>query len=99
MYLKRGKMSKTCLTLTGGKSMLYNIFTIHFTEGDSFMRTLCRITCRSLALITAFSLFIISGYAAEPEQKTTPPAAAKGDALSQGPVARVNGSDRSEEHT
>jgi peptidyl-prolyl cis-trans isomerase C len=57
------------------------------------MRTLCRITCRSLALITAFSLFVISASAAEPEQKTTPPAAAKGDALSQGPVARVNGSD------
>ena len=57
------------------------------------MRTPCRITCRLLALITAFSLLAISASAAEPEPKTTPPAAAKGDTLSQGPVARVNGSD------
>ena len=57
------------------------------------MRTPCCIICRSLALITAFSLFTISASASEPEQKTTPPAAAKGDTLSQGPVARVNGSD------
>lgn len=57
------------------------------------MRTLCRLTCRSLALLTTFSLFAISASAAEPEPKTTPPAAVKGDTLSQGPVARVNGSD------
>jgi peptidyl-prolyl cis-trans isomerase C len=57
------------------------------------MRTLCRITCRSLALITVFSLFAISAFAAETEPKATPPAAGKGDLLSQGPIARVNGSD------
>ena len=57
------------------------------------MSTPRRITFRSLALFTSFSLFVISASAAEPEQKTTPPPAAKGDALSQGPVARVDGSD------
>lgn len=57
------------------------------------MRTFCRITSRSLALIAVFSLFVISAFAAEPELKKTPPAAGKDDILSQGPVARVNGSD------
>jgi peptidyl-prolyl cis-trans isomerase C len=57
------------------------------------MRRFCRFTCTSLALITAFGLFVISASAAELEPKTTPPAAGKGDILSQGPVARINGRD------
>ncbi|KAB0666171.1 peptidylprolyl isomerase [Oryzomonas japonica] len=55
------------------------------------MRTLCHITCRSLTLITAFSLFVISASAAESGPKTTPAPVA--DALLRGPVARVNGTD------
>lgn len=57
------------------------------------MRTLRQITCRSLALITAFSLLVMSASAAEPGPKAAPPVAGKGDTLLQGPVARVNGSD------
>lgn len=55
------------------------------------MRTLCHITCRSLALIAAFSLFAISASAEESAPKTTPAPAA--GALLRGPVARVNGTD------
>jgi len=57
------------------------------------MRTCCRITCRSLALFIVFGLFAISASAAGPETNTKPSAAGKGDTLSEGPVARVNGSD------
>jgi peptidyl-prolyl cis-trans isomerase C len=57
------------------------------------MRTFCRITSRSLALITVFSLFVFSAFAADPEPKTTPSLAGKDDILSHGVVARVNGID------
>jgi len=57
------------------------------------MRTLCHLTCRSLTLITALGLFVISASAAEPAPKTAPPTAGKTEAIIQGPIARVNGSD------
>jgi len=53
------------------------------------MPTFCRITCRSLALIAVFSLFVISAFAAEPGPKPALPGAGKGE----GPVARVNGNE------
>lgn len=56
------------------------------------MRIFYHITSSSLALITAFSLLVISASAAELEPKATAPAAEKPDTI-QGPIARVNGHD------